>query len=246
MNVSRIFQTGVSRVLVCGTFLMVVAGTTLFAGETLTLTNAGKTGTGTTIGDLDEFTGAVGNWTILSTVGIDAGSPGAPNLDLSSLDEAKIANPGALTIVFTETGYTLSPLTLLYSYSSSFLDICPGTVGCPKNGKTTVSDTVSLLVNGKTVNNSTGVITPVNQGSGIDGMSATIKPGNNYSITLTEVITDTNGLGENKAGMGGTEVSSDDLVGAQTPEPGLYALTGVGLVGLLALVNRRRKLQAAE
>jgi len=220
MNVLRIFETKVSRFLAGGTFLLVASGS-LFAGETLTLTNGVTTKTGTVVGISDFFSGNVGNWLVSSTTGSDLGTPSMPSLDLSSVATSKVASPGALTIVFTETGFTATPLILDYSDSASFL------------GTKTISDTISILVNGKVVPASTVVLNPTTQG--LDG-TVKVNPGSTYSITLTEVVA------ASKAA--GSTVSSDILVGAETPEPGLYALTGAGLAGLIAFAIRRRKQQA--
>jgi hypothetical protein len=224
MNAIRTFEVGVSKLLFCGAILLGATGV-LSAGETLTLKNGVTTGTGTPISNFDVFSGTVGNWAVSVTQGTDLGTPSNPNLDLLSVDTAKVANPGDLTVTFTDTGFTLTPLTLTYSDSSSFLDV---------GAKSSVSDTIQILVNGKVVTGTTVVLDPGSQA--VDGTAVTIKPGSSYSITLTEVVTDSKGPG--------VEVSSDILVGAQTPEPGFYALTGVGLAGLLALAIRRKKLKA--
>jgi len=227
MSAIRSFETRAFRLVACGAFLLVASGT-LFANQVLTLTlkNGAATKTGTVAGDADFFSGTVGNWTIEPiTVGGSAGTVSMPNLDLASVDKSNSASPGALTIVFTETGFTATPLILSYSYSASFL------------GTPSISDTVSLLVNGHVVPGSTAVLSPPIADQGADG-TVTIKPGTNYSISLTEVIAATKAAG--------SEVSSDILVGAETPEPGLYALTGAGLIGLCAFAVRKRKQQATD
>jgi len=223
MNVIRLFETRVSRLLVCGTLLLAPSGT-LFAGEVLTLTNGKTTATGTVVGSSDFFSGTVGNWQVEPiTIGSSLGTPSMPNLDIASVDKALVASPGALTIVFSDTGFTANPLLLTYSDSASFL------------GTKTISDTVSILVNGKPVPGSTAVLTP---GSGGADNTILVKPGSSYSITLTEVVTATKAAG--------SIVSSDILLGGtETPEPGLYAVTGAGLAGLLALAIRRKRRQAA-
>jgi hypothetical protein len=221
MNVIRVFETRVSIFLICGSLLLAACGT-LFAGETLTLTNSGKTGTGTVVGNTDTFMGTVGNWVISITQGQDLGTPSAPNLDLLTVDTAKVNSPGGLSIVFTETGFALAPLTLAYSDSASFL------------GTKVIKDTVSILINGKIVAGSSNILTPAVAGA--DG-TVLVNPGSNYSISLTEDIS--------ALKAAGSDISSDILVGAETPEPGLYAVTGIGVAILLARVARRRKLASA-
>jgi hypothetical protein len=99
--------------------------------------------------------------------------------------------------------------------------------------KAGMTDTFSFNVDGTTA----GVHTagsPLGSFMGMGPISPLTSP---YSITLTEVIT--------ASGAAGSQVSSDfNLTG--TPEPGLYAMTGIGLMGLTALAIRRKNKQVSE
>jgi hypothetical protein len=220
-----------TRPLIGGALVLMASGT-LFAGETLTLSSGSATGTGSsaTCGGLAQpgeicFAGTVGDWQVIEVVG--AGYPAAgtlltPDQDVSTLATSTVPNAAALNVNFTETGF--GPAT---SGTFSYLEgAILNTAG--------MTDTFSFNAGGTTggVNTASSPLGLFMGSVFVSSMPST------YSIELSEVITAT---------LTDSEASTDsNLTGATAPEPGLYALTGIGLFALMALAARKRNKRVAE
>jgi hypothetical protein len=203
-----------------------------FAAPTLTLTITSGSSTETKTvnitgpGTVVEFTGTVGDWTITPTQGVSGPViDGAPSYTLSTTDSTLVHNAPALTVTLTETGLTFEPdkVTLTGNYTPEGFG---PTSGVTYSSFYDVTHTIDAPFNLSGATSKSKVEPPT-----------TIHPVGPYTVTLQTVI-DANSTTPTIAEVG-------FVISSQTPEPGLYFLTGIGLAGLLAItVFRRKKLQA--
>jgi len=249
---SNVVRVPICRSLIGGTLLFLASGF-LFAGETLTITNgittvhgsAADCGSAATPG-LMCFSGSIGTWQINSLQGDgfpDVGSLASePTLDLSLLAKTTGATMLPLTITFTETGFGPAVAGMFDYMETGNLT------------KLNMSDKFSFDANSTPVAGGTNTITSVAGAHGVvtvpiggygNAVPLTPFPHGQYSLTLSETIFPTAG-GKTMIALGSIVSTDFSLTGETTPEPSFYALTGMGLAGLLAVAMRRRKKPETE
>jgi hypothetical protein len=209
-----------------GITLAFVASGSLYANETLTISEAGF-GSEVFVSPGPVVATAPGNvfgdWTLnVSATGVNVGTFAAPDIDLSGSVDTLVTAPGALTITFAETGFTAFPLEVF------------NTVGGTNNHTNSAftalySPPVNTVISGLGYSSSAAAFSNT---SGVTSITPGAVP---YTLIERAVVSST--------GTATSHIESFDveLQSITTPEPGLYALTGAGLLGLLAFVARRRK-----
>jgi hypothetical protein len=195
---------------------------TAFAGETLTLSESGfATRTFTSAGDSiatpASFT--YGQWNLVSSSAFEAGTPAAPDLDLIVQALSTAASPGALTLTFTQTGFTSIPIDLT--------DAVGGSNNATKSVFSVLYNNTAIPALGYTSSSGGKLPTAFSNTSTI----VVAPPSSPYSLTEQVVISS-----DGKP----SHVESFDMELKSTPEPSLYALTGAGIAGVLALAIRRK------
>jgi len=208
---------------------------------TLTITNGNVTRTVTGVADIASFSGMVGNWDIGLAGGSVLGGPFGTVLNLSSTESSAVPNPGALTITFKDSGFTLPPTIYLHYADTSINFIGNGT-----------TEKLESLYGAPLANTA---ILPVytdmlpGAGPGVNGNVTSPLVGgvhNPFGLELEAVITPRkNGGPQNvltiealSANGSPTEFSNGS---GSTPEPGFYGILAVGLGGLFFVVARRRR-----
>lgn len=222
----------------------VASSCSLFAGATLTLHNGSTTITCSTSGPSSvgcsnaggvlTYNGSVGKWTVNVTTGEGmpaVGSAMDPIVDLNSVDSTKVAKPGALTISFTETGYLLNPLPANIALG--------GTISGEGNSSTFSASygSPSTLIPGSTF---TTPSTGHNGGTAAFSYSAGpvyLHPTTPYPLTLTAVIS-------GSTSKAGPSAESFDFNLEATPEPTLYGVLAIGVLGALFAARRRKQVKA--
>ncbi len=213
-----------------------------FALETLTITDSVCGGCTVSLAPVPNgndlmFAGVVGAWNV-SVTAQDLGDVTTPvDLDLDVVastgahGEFNAATVGTITVAFTETGYTGSPLLVLSA----------GDGGTDQGTKTSTNVSVaavnqpSISYNGAAGSGGLNVV-PYNFSVSDVNIVPASQP---FGVTITTVVTPEN-ISRRSAS------SNYQMDGTLTPEPKFYGLTGLGLAGLLAVgAARRRKQQTA-
>jgi len=229
-----------------GTALVFAANGTLFATETLTLsdtsgdtitctggscvtggahatvTSYSDNGTGSIV-----FNGSIGGWTVETDTGVsypDQGSTTVPDLTLTSHSSGTASTFGNLTINFTDTLFTTTPVSLIADAG-----------GTNQKGSGTGAGFTSAAFKFSANNSQFAAYNPGSTASyNFPGSVQVISPTSPYTLSIEAVI----GGGKGSAGF------TADIASA-VPEPGLYGTLAAGVGGLFFVLLRRRKLAGA-
>jgi len=167
--------------------------------------------------DCVTFVGAIGNWSLNVTTGLDGSASAPAIIHLNSADTA-VANAGTLTLVFSDTGFSAMPPGFLFT-ASVF-----GTAGF--NGSFSMfGDAGNTLFAETTQIGSTLDLT----GSGTKSVVGSNGLGSLYSLTEVVTLSFNNNAGN----------ASFDAGLEAVPEPGSIVLLGMALMGC-AVVSRRK------
>jgi hypothetical protein len=245
-------MTKATRIIAGAVFAFAATGT-VFALPTLTISAPVSAGHMTCAGVISagictdtfvgagtsvSFVGSIGNWNLNFTDhGLDNSSgPQYPNLDLEGGGSSNVNAPGSLTIVFSQTGF---------STGGGSTELFSAVGGTDMRTQTnfavaTVPSTSTTGLGYSTAGNNAGPGNAPATSYANDSAGVIVSPGVNYAIKLVAVV--------NPDGTSTPHTASFNfaLTGNPTvPEPAFYSLTGIGLVGLLFTLNRRRKNQTA-
>jgi len=234
--ISQFFKRNAAGFLAGGVFAFVACGN-VFALETLTITDSVCGGCTVSLGPVVNgndlmFAGVVGAWNISVTAQdlSDATTPVDLDLDVvgstGAHGEFNAATVGTITVAFTETGYTGSPLLVLSA----------GDGGTDQGTKTTSNVSVAgvnqpaISYNGAAGSAGLNVV-PYNFSVSDVNIVPASQP---FGVTITTVI--------NPANISKRSASSNyQMDGTLAPEPRFYGLTGLGLAGLLVVAAARRR-----
>ena len=203
------------------------------AGNSITIADEGGFDTFAGAGVVS-WSGSLGVWNVNVTTGQSdpvLGTKADPNLDLNSVNTSTSGAASTMTVMMTDTDFTVAAIGELVDLLLEAGGTTSGTIAFDL----WIDDNNAEFGMGELITSSV-LLGPGAFSSTTSGTGTANDAGLLYSITLVAVV--------DHAGSGSGQTTSFDVEITRIPEPATLAIFGAGLIMLGGLVRKRRRATA--